>query len=146
MEKALVAKYQTIIVQNKFDIVEARMCVRTMARQAGFDLFDQARISLATSALASILEMEHAEQGQITVEHLKGIQRAGIKVVCKNPNPLLHSFASEVFDDARRMVDDLFVEHMPSTGVRVTLVKWVNGKDHRSSAGKSLVERETAHV
>lgn len=140
------AKRQTIIVRNRFDIVEARMCVRTLARQAGFDLFDQARISLATSALASILEMEHTEQGQITVEHLESTQRAGVKVICTNPNPLLNGFASAVFDDARRMVDDLFVEHMPSTGVRVTLLKWVNGKERRSIVSKRLGEREAAHT
>jgi anti-sigma regulatory factor (Ser/Thr protein kinase) len=141
-----VVKRQIIIVQNRFDIVEARMCVRNLARQAGFDLFDQARISLATSALASILEMEHAEQGQITVELLEGAKRAGVKVVCTNPNPLLNGFASAVFDDTRRMVDDLFVEHMPSTGVRVTLLKWINGKERRSIVGAHLGERKAAHT
>ena len=43
---------QTIEIHNRFDIIEARMQVRTLARKLGLDLFDQARISLAASTVA----------------------------------------------------------------------------------------------
>jgi len=40
---------QSLAIENQLDIIEARMRVRLLARDSGLDLFDQARISLATS-------------------------------------------------------------------------------------------------
>lgn len=131
-------KDETITVQSKFDIVEARMRVRTLARGAGFDLFDQARISLATSTLAIILEMEHSSQGQIAMERLETTERTGVQVICTNPHTLLHGFASGVLDDARRMVDELLVECTSTEGVKVTLIKWTDSGNHKPPSGEDL--------
>lgn len=133
-------KDEIITVQSKFDIVEARMRVRTLARGAGFDLFDQARISLATSTLAIVLEMEHGSQGQIVMERLETAGRTGVRVVCTNPHTLLHGFASGVLDDTRRMVDELLVEHTSTEGVKVTLIKWTGSENHEPPPDEDLFQ------
>ena len=56
---------EPIAIQNELDIIEARMHVRKLAREAGLDLFDQARISLATSTMAIILGLEKSGNGSI---------------------------------------------------------------------------------
>ena len=126
------SKSQTIAIQNKFDIIEARMQVRTLARKVGLDLFDQARISLATSTLAIMLGMETAKEGQIDMCCLEENGRKGVQVVCIKPKCPLQSIAAGVLDDAKQMVDDLLVEAPPVGGVKVTMIKWVGGK--RSSS------------
>jgi hypothetical protein len=123
----------TISVHNKFDIVEARMQVRTLARKIGLDLFDQARISLATSTLAIMLGMEAAGKGQIALGCLEDNGRKGVQVVCTKPDTLLHDLATGVLDDAKQMVDDLLVEALPSRGIKVTLIKWAGGRQRAAS-------------
>jgi hypothetical protein len=116
---------QTILIENDLDIIEARMQVRTLARESGLDLFDQARISLATSTLAIILGLERSTGGTVMMERVDSHDRRGVQVVCLRPDTSLHDLAAGVLDDARRMVDDLRVEEPPSGGVAVILIKWV---------------------
>ncbi|HSJ58875.1 MAG TPA: ATP-binding protein, partial [Anaerolineae bacterium] len=61
---------EPIAIQNELDIIEARMHVRKLAREAGLDLFDQARISLATSTMAIILGLEKSGNGSIHLSQL----------------------------------------------------------------------------
>ena len=115
---------QTIEIQNRFDIIEARMQVRTLARELGLDLFDQARISLAASTVAIILGLESTGNGSISMGRRQFGERVGVEVVCTKADARLPDLASGVLDDAKRMVDELTVIELPSRGVEVTLFKW----------------------
>lgn len=127
---------QTIVINNELDIIEARMRVRTLARETGLDLFDQARISLATSTLAIILGLEKGSHGSVDMTQLKTNDRAGVQVVCIRRDGSPRDVAAGVLDDARRMVDEMQVSEPPGGGVAVTVIKWAGrlrrqvGMDH----------------
>ena len=115
---------QTIEIHNRFDIIEARMQVRTLARKLGLDLFDQARISLAASTVAIILGLENSGNGTISMERRQFGERVGVEVVCTKADARLPNLAAGVMDDAKRMVDELTIRELPSRGIEVTLFKW----------------------
>lgn len=121
-----------IPIQDSFDIIEARVQVRSLARSLGFDLFDQARISLAASTLATILGLGRDTVGQITVESYLGNSRLGIRVTCLRARPLRPEIPSGVLDDARRMVDEMIVESLSGGETKITLIKWP-GRSFRQS-------------
>ena len=123
---------QTVSIQNRSDIMKTRMQVRTLARQAGFDPLDQARISLATSTVAAIMEIERAKEAKIKISYLYNGKREGMQVTCTKKGDPPHDMASGVLDDARRMVDDLIVEILPQEGVKITVRKW--GAKKRTSS------------
>ena len=125
---------QTIEIHNRFDIIEARMQVRTMARKLGLDLFDQARISLAASTVAIILGLESSGNGSISMERRQFGERVGVEVVCTKADARLPNLAAGVMDDAKRMVDELTIRELPSSGVQVTLFKWGKTKFPRDLA------------
>jgi hypothetical protein len=115
---------QTVSIENRSDIMKTRMQVRTLARQAGFDPLDQARISLATSTVAAIMGLEKAGEARIRISYLYNGTREGMQVTCTKEGTPPHDMASGVLDDARRMVDDLIVEVLPREGVKITVRKW----------------------
>jgi hypothetical protein len=114
------------------------MQVRTLAREAGLDPLDQARISLATSTMAAILGLEDATGSEITISYQQNDGRPGVRVTCIRKSALLHDLASSVLDDARRMVDDLQVEASAANGVKVTLVKWGGRRIHQNHRAEDL--------
>jgi hypothetical protein len=124
---------QTITIQNDLDIIEARMYVRALARDAGLDLFDQARISLATSTLAIILGLDKGVGGTVTMQRLAAHGRAGVEVTCIRRDVPLYGLAAGVLDDAQRMVDVLTVNETPRDELAVTLIKWAGYRKQRSS-------------
>jgi hypothetical protein len=140
---------QAIKVRNQTDIIEARMRVRTLARTLGLDLFDQARISLATSTLAIIFGLDRTGQGLITMGKLEREGRVGVKVVLTTAGTSLHNLTAGVLDDAKRMVDELTLETLPSGETQVTLLKWVGGRHNLASSSplpqqSKLIEQITS--
>lgn len=119
---------KTITVQEEFDIISARMYARELARAIGFNLVDQARISLATSSSARALGVDRAARDCITItmERLGNDGRTGVRVICVKPNAEEVNLSSHAFSDMRRMVDELAVETLPPSDVQVTLIKWLN--------------------
>jgi len=143
-------KKQAIVIENYSDIVEARVRVRSLAREASLDLFDQARISLATSTLAVILGMEKSGGGSIAMERLgpslpggRGVKvtcicKVGSEAALRGANATAD--AGGALDDARRMVDDLLVHTAPNGGIEVTLIKWT-GRNRLQPAGARADDR-----
>ncbi|GEM_PF-1872914 len=129
---------QSLAIENQLDIIEARMRVRLLARDSGLDLFDQARISLATSTLAIILGLEKAGTGIITMHPLAEAGRTGVRVVCIKHRASQRDLAAGVLDDARRMVDELRVEERPEGSIHVSLVKWAGRSKRLDSLAGAL--------
>jgi serine/threonine-protein kinase RsbT len=137
--KLVTQEIKSVPIQNRGDIVESRMQVRTVAREAGLDPLDQARISLATSTMAAILGLEDATGSEITIGYQQNNGRPGVRVTCIRKSALLHDLAWSVLDDARRMVDDLQVETSADSGIKVTLVKWGSRRIHQNHRAGDLV-------
>jgi hypothetical protein len=117
---------QTITVRGEPDIIIARLLVRRLARARGFDIADQARISLAASSLAYTLGLEGVHRGQITIECLSDGARTGIRVVYTQADGAMRDLNPEALDDVRLMVDELSVERLPGDDLQITLLKWSN--------------------
>ncbi len=114
---------QTIKVSNDQDIITARMLVRELARIRGLSVRDQACISLATSSLAQVLHMT-VRGGKIVMESLKQEGRVGIQVACSSVDGNADNLGPALFGETSRMVDALTVERLPSSEIRVKMVKW----------------------
>jgi hypothetical protein len=122
---------RTITIRSEVDVITARMHVREVARAAGMNLGDQARISLATSSLAHALGIGGRTQGQITIDRTSSGGRTGVRVVCVEKDGALDNLTPGVFGDTRWMVDEMAIEALPSDdpqvarGVQVTVIKWL---------------------
>jgi len=114
---------KTMSVANESDIVLLRMQVRDLARAIGMTLADQARISLAASAVAKAIGLGTTHRGQVTLSDCSRDGRTGVRVVCTSKNGKT-DHTPGALGDARWMVDELTFETLPSKEVQVTLVKW----------------------
>ena len=116
---------QTIAVHSEADVILARSLVRKLARENGFNVMDQARISLATSSLAHTLGLGGTQRGQIMLECLEdGARSRGVQVVCIKTGGARDDSEPGMFSDVRLMVDQLTVKELPADDLQVTLVKW----------------------
>jgi len=101
--------------------------VRNIARKIGMDMMDQASISLAASSLAHALGLGCTQEGLVTIEQLLDDSRVGLRVICMNDSQgEIFEIAPKTLQDAQWMVDELTVETLPTTALRVTLVKWMS--------------------
>jgi hypothetical protein len=120
-------KIHTIIVNNETDITLARMRVRDLARRQGLNIVDQARISLATSSLAHLLQLGNVQQGEISVECLSHGTRTGLQVVCTTANRARPRIEAMALDDIRLLVDELNTRAPSSGRLQIALIKWRAG-------------------
>ncbi len=116
---------QTIAVQTEFDVYMARMQVRKLAREVGFDITNQARVALATSSLARALRLGELHRGQVVIDPIGENGRSGLRVACTATNNTGFEVESRAFSDVKWLVDELTVENLPPNDIQVTLVKWM---------------------
>jgi hypothetical protein len=115
----------TLTICNSSDAIAARAKVRELARVKGLDLAGQARISLATYSLANAMKIGYEYSGQVVIDRLAKGKRIGIRVACTTAKAIEIDPALEVFESVRWMVDELIVEALPSSAVKVTLIQWI---------------------
>ena len=126
-----------IYVNNDLDIVVTRMQVREMAKQMGFGITDQARISLAASELARFLCWHTPRPGEITLSCASKNGQRGVQVTCSiKLEHLPQDNASSGVPDisglgrslagARQLVDDSTIEAPDHKQARVTLRQWLS--------------------
>lgn len=118
-------KRQTVTIRNSFDIIVARMQVRQQARALGLSIQEQACIALATSSLAQALKLGDSKEGHIEIHRSDAEEKASLRVVCTviNDNADKETMAT-AFTDVRWMVDDLTIEAIDDSQVKVTIFKW----------------------
>lgn len=117
-----------INIRNHVDVILMRTEVRNRARKIGMDMMDQASISLAASSLAHALGLGGAQEGQVWIERVVRERRVGLQVICINKTDNVEiSLTAKALQDAKWMVDELFVEELSPQMVRVTMVKWMIG-------------------
>jgi hypothetical protein len=116
---------QTIAIQTEFDVFMARMQVRKLAREMGFNITNQARIALATSSLARALKLGENLQGQMIINYLGEEKCTGVQVICTAIDGAGQEIGPRGFAEVEWLVDELSVEQLPSNDLQVTLVKWI---------------------
>jgi serine/threonine-protein kinase RsbT len=118
-------KNEMIEILSEFDIVTARMRVRDAARAMGFGIVDQARMSVAISSLAHILELSSTHPGRITVEQANHGFLPGLRVVCTTADREIVDLPPAVIQDLEWLVDDWTIERLPSNGIQAIVIKWL---------------------
>ncbi len=119
---------RSIHIESNLHIIAARAEVRSMARKLGFNTMDQARISLATSSLAHLLDLGGIYEGEINFEETNNAKDPGLQVACiafcgqshNHNNPISDKDLSKL----NQMVDELNVERLPSKDIKVSITKW----------------------
>ncbi len=119
---------RSIVIHNEFDIIAARLQVRQLATARGFDLLDQARISLATSALAKNLALGESAPGRITPAWRTTGARPALQVVCIKVGTTVADLPPEVFTELCDLVDELKIKDLPSRDLQITMIKWLPRK------------------
>ncbi len=118
---------QTIKIEDQLHIITARSEVRNLARELGFDTMTQARLSMATSSLAYLMDLGGCCAGIIqfgpTTSGKKGLQ-----IECTayygSAERCSYSLTADSFAKLKQMVDTLNIEELPTRDVRVVLIKW----------------------
>jgi len=117
---------QILNIRDSYDIITTRMQVREAARQAGMDLGDQARISLATSSMMEGLGFGYDPSSSvITIEHLNEDQTKGLRVVCNFINSKERQQVQAAVENIRWMIDDVKINYLENEQVEIILTKWV---------------------
>ncbi|MBN2003899.1 MAG: hypothetical protein JXA21_11125 [Anaerolineae bacterium] len=120
---------KTLSITGELDIIAVRMEVRNLARAVGFNVTDQACISLATSSLAHFLDLGGKYTGTISFGRSNGNPRSGLLVVC-----VIHcddhgldpaDLNSKRLEKVRWMVDEMDIQALPSNNIQITLVKYL---------------------
>ncbi len=117
-------EHRTIKIDDDYDMVVARMQTRQAASVLGFNLKDQACISLAAWSLAYSIGMGKTCRGAIVIEPVRSEARTGMRVICTTSKPIIPETLSDAFDKTRWMVDELVVKSLPGRGLEVTVTKW----------------------
>ena len=107
--------------------MEARLKARRLARELGFDLHDQAYISLATWELAIQTGLGVSRQGVI---HINSIEQKdkhqGIQIVCDTQNVSKVDLQAIASGEINSLVDELKIRQLNSNSnnVEISAIKW----------------------
>jgi serine/threonine-protein kinase RsbT len=127
-----------IPIKSDLDIISARVEARELAKQLGFGIIDQARISTAVSEMARNIVL-YTPQGTVTIRIVtnNGGQQ-GIEVICEDEGEGIQDVELAMQDGystskglgkglpgARRLVDEFEMESTPGKGTKVTMRKWL---------------------
>jgi len=121
---------QSFKINTDYDVVFVRKQVRELARAAGLDTTNQARVSLGVSALAQKLGLGAGFEGEITLEVIRDEpERVGVRITLLCARGVNGGQVAHDLPRARwmYMVDELTVAVQPNGVTRVTAVKWGAG-------------------
>lgn len=122
---------------NEWDIVAARQLGRNVAKELGFGIVDQARITTAISELARNIYL-YAGQGQVCIEKLYDGGKSGLQIIAKDTGPGI-SDIRQVMEDGystsgglgaglpgvKRLMDEFIIDSSPGNGTEIITTKWL---------------------
>lgn len=122
---------------NEWDIVAARQLGRNLAKELGFGIVDQARITTAISELARNIYL-YAGQGQICIEKLFDNGKAGLKLIAMDSGPGIKDIRQVMQDGfstsgglgaglpgVKRLMDEFDIKTSIGDGTEIQAVKWL---------------------
>jgi len=128
---------EQIEIKAESDIVLARQAGRLLARQTGFGVIVQSRITTAISELARNIFL-YAGQGLITLEIVEAEGKTGIRITAIDQGPGISDLRKALEDGystsgalgaglpaVRRMMDHFSIESRAGAGTRVEAIKWM---------------------
>ncbi len=125
-----------IQIKEEADIVRARTEARSQAKDSGFGLVDQTRISTAVSELARNIYV-YATEGEVIIENISSPHK-GIKITFKDNGPGIEDLDLALTDGwssggsmgkglpgAKRLSDNMEIITEPGKGTTVIIEKWL---------------------
>jgi hypothetical protein len=133
-----VDRVRTIPIMSQADIYAARMTTRQVAIEIGMNLIDQARISLATSSLATCLKMggNSALPDQILITRVVQDELVGIRLTFITRHPSRRTCLDEELSKINEVFDVQEIEDTSDNALKVTLIKWVIPDNQPNQDGK----------
>ena len=123
-------------VTNEWDIVNARQMGRKLAKELGFSVVDQARITTAVSELARNIYL-YAESGEITIEPVEEGSKKGLQIIARDQGPGIKDIR-QVMEDGfstsgglgaglpgvKRLMDKFVIRSKIGEGTEIIATKW----------------------
>lgn len=122
---------------TEWDIVAARQLGRNVAKELGFGVVDQARITTAISELARNIYL-YAGQGQICIEQISEYNKKGLKIIAIDNGPGIPDIRKVMEDGfstsgglgaglpgVKRLMDQFSINTVLGEGTDIQAVKWL---------------------
>lgn len=125
-------KIKEISIKNSEDIILARQSVRELARELGFGLVDQTRITTAVSELARNIYM-YAKKGMISIRTVSEIGKMGIEIIAKDNGPGIIDIEMAIqgggggqgLPGTKRLMSEFEIKSKVGIGTTVVVKKWL---------------------
>ncbi|MBD8006750.1 anti-sigma regulatory factor [Bacillus norwichensis] len=122
---------------NEWDIVAVRQLGRNAAKELGFGVVDQARITTAISELARNIFL-YAGDGKVTINKVLLDGKKGLKIVAEDEGPGIEDIRKVMEDGystsgglgaglpgVKRLMDEFDVQSQVGKGTVITAIKWL---------------------
>ncbi len=124
-------------IQTEWDIVAARQLGRNVAKELGFGIVDQARITTAISELARNIFI-YADKGKVCIEKIYEKGHTGLRIVAIDNGPGIRDIRLAMEDGystsgglgaglpgVKRLMDEFQIVSSPETGTEINAIKWI---------------------
>lgn len=124
-------------INNSEDIILARQIAREMAKELGFGLADQTRITTAVSELSRNI-YTYAGTGRVVVKALSESSKKGIEIIAEDRGPGIPDIELAMQDGyttskglgqglpgTKRLMDEFEIKSEAGIGTTVTIRKWL---------------------
>jgi len=131
------SEVRKIEIMNEHDIVLCRRACREVAKELGFNLVDQTRITTAASELARNI-FEYAGQGEVIMEFIAGPEGSnGLKLEFVDEGPGIENIEEAMGEGwtsnkgmglglpgSKKLMDEFHIESQLGKGSKITAIKW----------------------
>ncbi len=126
-----------IKIKSEWDIVKARQQGRNLAKEIGFGIVDQARVTTTVSELARNIYL-YAKTGEITIEPIFDGEKKGLKITAKDNGPGIPDIRIAMEDGystsgglgaglpgVKRLMDEFIIQSKENEGTEIIVSKWL---------------------
>ncbi|KJS00217.1 MAG: serine/threonine protein kinase [Peptococcaceae bacterium BRH_c4a] len=130
-------KIKEVVINNSEDVILARQAAREMARETGFGLADQTRITTAVSELSRNIYL-YAGTGRVIIRALSKNLKKGMEIVAEDRGPgipdvemaLQNGYSTnrslgQGLPGTKRLMDEFEIKSEVGVGTTVTIRKWL---------------------
>jgi serine/threonine-protein kinase RsbT len=131
-------KIKEVGIKGSEDVVLARQIVREMAKELGFGLADQTRITTAVSELSRNIYL-YAGTGRVVVKALSESAKKGMEIIAEDKGPGIPDIEMAMQDGystskgllgqglpgTKRLMDEFEIKSEMGKGTTVTIRKWL---------------------
>lgn len=126
-----------IKIKSEWDIVKARQQGRNLAKEIGFGIVDQARVTTTVSELARNIYL-YAKTGEIMIEPIFDGEKKGLKITAKDNGPGIPDIRIAMEDGystsgglgaglpgVKRLMDEFIIQSKENEGTEIIVSKWL---------------------